>query len=385
MGINFWYWLKYPFKLFLYQVIDMWVSRKDSKVKEKTLLIFRLDLIGDFVISMPFFSKINQSGRFSGYTISLACNEIVEDLVLEFDKNTFDHVIYINRPKFLNSIQYRMQILSTIRNMGFEVVICPMHTRQFLLESIVKCSGAKLKIGATAIGKHMFKWQQILADSWYDELVINTTDNIFEFYRNQLFFNSATKNNLKIYNTKVNLEGEYLDKVPDAPFILFAPGASVYYRRWSTNNFSILARNLFEKYKIPIFVIGSKSESILFSEIYKNCDEADYLVNLCGQLSLSESIYWMSKANLLVCNESAPVHMAGMVSCHTICISNGNHYRRWNPYPSELANNVKTMYPKSFLLLNDIKKDFYYSNSCHINISEISTMEVLEALEWIFP
>jgi ADP-heptose:LPS heptosyltransferase len=376
-----WYWTKYPFKFLLYQAIDIVVIQKKVIPKPKSVLIFRLDLVGDFVMSRAFFSPLNQIGRFKRYSLSLACNEIVKNLVEGFDEKTFDHVFYINRPKFLNNASYRFKILSEIREKGFEVVICPMHTRQFLLESVVRCSGAKLKIGTTGIGKHMFDWQQKMADSWYNELITNPKEPLFEFYRNQYFFNSLAKENLGVLNIKCRVKAEWLNKTPDQPFILFAPGASVAFRRWPTKSFAILAKQLHEKYKLQIFVIGSGSEKYLFDEIFEMAGKPEYLRNLCGELSLSQSIAWMSKAKLLISNESAPVHMAAMVDCPTICLSNGSHYLRWNSYPAEMKTRIQTIYPISFTSYSDLEKLYFYTDQCPIAINEITIDGIMKDIE----
>ena len=365
----------------LYQAIDFWVLRKRTKIKPKTLLIFRLDLLGDYMMSRAFFTNLQTSGRYKGYTFHLACNEIVKEVVLNFDSETFSQFYFINRPKFLNSAAYRFKILSEIRECGYEVAICPMHTRQFLLESVIQCSGARFKIGTISIGNHMFDWQQQLADSWYDELVENQKDHSFEFYRNQNFFNTISGQDLKILNNKIRLEKKWLEKVPNESFVLLAPGASVAFRRWPTHKFAQIATEIYKNYGCQIFIIGSKSESYLYEEIHTSSGNANYIQNLCGLLSLPEVLGWLEKAKLLVSNESAPVHMAAMVNCPTICISNGNHYGRWNPYPESMDTKITTLYPQKFNALNERNKLAYHTKSSPFDISEIEIQELFEVVK----
>ena len=375
-----WYWAKYPFKLIVYQFIDLMVMRRKAVTKPNTLLIFRLDLVGDYVMSRSFFAQLNAQGRFKGFEMSLACNEIYKDIALAFDAETFGQFYFLNRARFLNDMRYRFRILSEIRAKGFEVAICPMHTRQFLLESVVKCSGAKLRIGSSAVGKHMFTWQQKLADAWYNELIINKKYDAFEFDRNLQFFSKVVGEELTIRNNKFTLDSKWMEKIPSHPYILFAPGASVAVRRWSVHNFALLANALFQKYGWPIFIIGSRSEHNLYREIASSAGSPIYIQNLCGTLSLPEVFAWIANAKLLVGNESAPIHIAATGDCPTICLSNGTHFKRWNPYSPDLAPNVKTVYSKSFLQSSDSEKEKAYAEPSHSDISEITPHEVLLAV-----
>ena len=68
--------------------------------------------------------------------------------------------------------------------------------------------------------------------------------------------------------------------------------------------------------------------------------------NLAGQISLSNLVKYIENAKLLISNETGPVHIAAAVNTPLICISNGNHLGRFNPYPQSIFPKANYIYPK---------------------------------------
>jgi hypothetical protein len=73
--------------------------------------------------------------------------------------------------------------------------------------------------------------------------------------------------------------------------------------------------------------------------------------------------------------------MAATTGTACVCISNGNHFGRWNPYPAELASNILTVYPARF---GDVSSTFeslvsQYHNRSEIPVSEVEFDSVLKA------
>jgi len=55
--------------------------------------------------------------------------------------------------------------------------------------------------------------------------------------------------------------------------------------------------------------------------------------NLCGTTSLTELVDIISKAKLLITNDSSALHIAACLNTQTICLLMGRHYGRFAPYP----------------------------------------------------
>lgn len=341
------YYLKYPFKLWMYELLDQWVMARVPCQKKGRILVFRLDLIGDYLMCRPFFETLKSGSQWSDWEWTFAGNKVYKDLSEKLDSPVFQSFIWIDRARFMNSIAYRYSILKQIRKAGFEVVIYPSHTRQYWLESVVRVSGARA-IAPQSAGRYMNAWETGLTIRRYAQIIATGPKGQFEFYRNQNFFSQLSPDCQKVENLTIeNLPETIFDNQPIKPYFILAPGASTRNREWPLDYFAQTAQNLAEKYGFDIVVMGGKREEKpgqILGELMKE----RRVFNMAGQLSLYESLLWIRSAKLLISNESAPVHMAASVGTPTVCISQGNHFSRWNPYPEAIAPAIQTVYPPAF-------------------------------------
>ena len=339
------YFLKLPFKRWAYELIDQSVLHFVRPGNAGGVLIFRLDLLGDYLMCRPFFRALRAEVAFEGRKFSFAGNQMLQELAPELDADVFDAYIWIDRSRFINSIGYRFRMLSEIRRKGFEVFIQPAHTRQYWLESVARVSGAKDRITSEAVGKYMSDLEQRLADSLYSQILPTSALPQFEFYRNRAFFAQLAPEAALVFTLR---ENRFEQQQNRQNLILVAPGASTEERQWPEERFVQLLDELAAVYPSFAFgLTGAGSEQDLCSRIANRCLVAQPEV-YAGRLSLLETMELLASACLLVSNESGPVHMAATTGTACVCISNGNHFGRWNPYPLELTSSIFTCYPDAF-------------------------------------
>lgn len=137
--------------------------------------------------------------------------------------------------------------------------------------------------------------------------------------------------------------------------------------------------------QIKIRICGNKNDTATAKEIILKC-KSELIEDLTGKTSLSELISVISNAKLLISNETCSVHIGAAVDTNTICISNGKHFGRFNPYPEEMACFIKTIYPQQ--ILNEMHDYFalvrkYYINS-EVNINKITPEKVFEECQNFF-
>ena len=344
------YQLKLPFKRWAYEILDQLVIHFIPPGKSGGILLYRLDLLGDYLMCRPFFQILRKQLPFAETRIVFAGNQILEALAVELDGNQFDHFFWIDRNRFINSLFYRHSILCAIRRQGFSTVIYPSHTRQYWLESVLRVSGARRRITASSTGRYMNEWEQQLSSTWYSQILETGEKPLFEFYRNRAFFRQLVP------------QAEFVSSLEDACFqsgkskaklILMAPGASTAERQWPETAFIRLIRELhahFPEYRFGL--IGGAAEISLCKRIAVNSGLKDIQI-FAGETSLPKSMQILSEASLLISNESGPVHMAATTETACVCISNGNHFGRWNPYPASLSPEIHTCYPESFYPLEE--------------------------------
>jgi len=101
-----------------------------------------------------------------------------------------------------------------------------------------------------------------------------------------------------------------------------APGAaeSSKSRMWPVERFAHIAEWLIERYDAKIILIGNDMEKDLCDELCEIVDESKrkYVVNLAGKTSIQEAFALIEKLDLLISNDSGPMHIGSSLGIKTI-------------------------------------------------------------------
>ncbi len=365
-------------------ILLLFVRSGEHKINAGTLLIIRLDSIGDYVMFRNFLSAVKESEQYRGYRITLCGNIIWKSLAESLDAGIVDNFIWIDREKFYKEIKYRYKILRQIYKNGFEIVIETTYTREILFgDSIVKASGARIKIGSEgALDKHA-KWKRnLISDKYYTKLIPAKKNNLFEFYRNTEFFQHLLDKDISIRNTSIDLPGSKLKfNLPDKYVVIF-PGSSDVKRRWSPENFSIVSNYIIKKYSLRIVIPLPKNEKEISGSIIKNLP-AESFIDLTGQTDLLDLAKILQDASLLITNDTSAMHFAAAVNTKFICISNGSYFGRFHPYPDEIFSGAYYVYPDEIMknISNIDKLSNLYRFGSDLDINSIRSDSVINLID----
>lgn len=367
-------------------ILLFFVKLGKRKINARTLLIIRLDSIGDYVVFRNFLGAVKNSKQYKEYKITLCGNITWKNLAENLDSGSVDNFMWIDRKRFYKKIKYRYEILREIYKNGYEVVIETTYTREILFgDSIVKASNARIRIGSEgALDKHA-KWKrELVSDKYYTKLLPAKNNNLFEFYRNTEFFQQLLNTELNIRNTSIDLSGSKLKfKLPDKYVVMF-PGSSDIKRRWSPENFSIVSNYIIKKYSLKIVIPLSKNEKEIAGSIIKNLP-AESFIDLTGQTDLLDLAKILHDASLLITNDTSAMHFAAAVSTRFICISNGSYFGRFHPYPDEIFSGAYYVYPdeimKNISNIDELNKLYRFGSDLDINsIRSDSVINLIDKL-----
>jgi lipopolysaccharide heptosyltransferase II len=101
----------------------------------------------------------------------------------------------------------------------------------------------------------------------------------------------------------------------DDKMIALAPGSVWATKKWTSEGFSRLT-NLLDENNFKVVLIGGPSDNDVCQEI----EHQSKAINLCGKTTISQTLALLSKCKLLVTNDSAPTHFAGLMQCPIIAI-----------------------------------------------------------------
>ena len=114
----------------------------------------------------------------------------------------------------------------------------------------------------------------------------------------------------------------------DKPFILLHPGASAQARRYPVERYGVLAR-LLTRRGWQVLVTGVERESDLVEEVIEHAPGAHYRI---GGTALAEYAALVERANLVICNDTLPMHLADAVRTPEVVLFSGTDYEeQWQP------------------------------------------------------
>ena len=347
------------------------------KIFPNTILLVRVDSIGDYVLFRNFIKILKD--KYPNYSITFVGNEVYKDLAEFLDKKYINEFIWINRKKFEKNFFYRVKKLKEILNKGYEVVINPTYSRNFYADdAIVRAVFSKEKIGSIGDLTNLKSWQKFLSDKYYTKLIFAKDDVLFEFYRNKEFFENLFEERFSIKKPQININFNSNFNY-DNYAVLFI-GASARFRKWDIKNFVKVGEFLSKK-GYNIIICGGNSD-IEDAKKFKEYSNYTY-IDLVGKTSLIDFVSLLSKASILVSNETSAPHIAVALNLNKIfVISNGNHFGRFTPYPKEISSGYYPIYPLEIeknmnnyeLLVNK------YGKGSNLDINSIDYKRVIEII-----
>lgn len=362
----------------------MKLLKTSEKQIPKTILLVQLGSVKEYLLARNYLNLFRKSSNYSNYKITLCGNVLWKDLAETFDMKSFDDFLWIDKKKFRINLLYKYKILKSIYKKTFEVVIDTTFSPEILLSGlIVKTSDAKVKIGSFGTSELQTKWKKkLLANKFYSQLIFQSPDNIFEFYRNKEFFEKVLKE--KIILTKPQLYAEHIKiNLPTSKeFIVILPGTQNKKKRWSAEKFAFVIQTIINRTKYDIIIAGSAEDKIIADKLC-HCFNSNRVYDMTGKTTFPQLAKLISGAKILISNETVAIHFAASVATPFVCISNGNYLGRFYPYPQEMDVKGKYLYPakieKELGNFDGLKQIYHFEYDSDIN--SISPGSVYKALE----
>jgi ADP-heptose:LPS heptosyltransferase len=373
--------LKY---LVYYGVIFLTPLKK--RVAEKSLVIIRLDAIGDYLLFRNFLLAIKESEQYRNYHVTLVGNSSYKELAQELDSKYIDKFIWINRSLADSSFLYLYQKLKELASLRYDILLAAPYSREFFYtDSLARLISANDKVAIKVKSELMSQKQQDIGDRYYTKLVTLSSNRPFEFYRNKEFFEKFLNEELAINEPFIKRESKLKSFDLPLEYIVLFIGASARFRKWDIKKFVKIGQTIEKRNGYKIVLAGGPSDisdALEFEGYY--CDE---FINLVGKTSLVELLDVLDSSKMIVSNETSAPHFAYALGVkRIIVISNGNHYGRFTPYPKEMTNRYHVLYPPQIEMHLDDEAYLIrnYSEGSSLDINTITVESVLEKIDEIF-
>lgn len=317
--------------------------RKQSAVQK--VLIIRVDEIGDYMLWRPFLKYYAQIPSLVNPHFFFCGNQSWKSLFEHLDASYVEASFWMDKIRFKKDMAYRYRFLRQLYKAGFSLVINPTYSRDKRYDdSIVRAAKAQKNWGMEANQESVKFYETGYDKGLYHPLFRLAEKPIFEFFRNRFFAEFLLQQPLP--DIKINM-GEVFSaplsvELPDKYFVVF-PGSRSASRIWPVDHFIRVSNYLFETFGWTAILAGTKNDAVYIEDFLTHYRYP--VINLQGKTSLSDMLSLLKNAQCLLSVDTGSVHLAAAVGCTVFGIFNGSQFKRFGPYPKELATNFYAIYP----------------------------------------
>ncbi len=274
----------------------------------KRYLIIQTAFLGDTILTEPIIETIkeNDPDSFLSVLITPANRDVFSlnpkvDNIITYDKHGKD-----------NGIMGFVKIVKKIKSFNFDVVISPHMSFRSSLVSLFSSAGMR-------IGFHEADISFVYTHRVRKEKKLHERDRILKLLL-PLNFKKVIKE-IKLYYSEDNrrfIEGvfEAYSVKRDSKIVGINPTSVWPTKRWPKKHFKEVA-SAFTKEGFTVILFGTQKDWER-CEYIKNGNER--IINLAGKTTIKDLFYAISRLNLLITNDSAPVHIASAYNVPTVDI-----------------------------------------------------------------
>ena len=168
------------------------------------------------------------------------------------------------------------------------------------------------------------------------------------------------------------------DILPSEQLIAVHPGASCISKRWSAANFAEVINRLAEDHSTRIFLIGGHENQEITRTIKDRLEAKNSVIDLTAQTTISQLASLFKRCQLLISNDSGPVHVAVAVETPVISIFGRNQAGlspfRWRPLGG-----------KDIVLHKEVGCEICLAHNCIIDFECLKAIGVDEVLRAVKP
>ncbi|MCX6186618.1 MAG: glycosyltransferase family 9 protein [Bacteroidetes bacterium] len=337
-----------------------------NQTNENSVLIVRLDDIGDFILFAPSLKLLIEN--FNNQKLFFLGNVVWKPLFENLFPESNIESIWLNKGEWFSNPTYRKEIFEQISEIKPEKILFPSFTRSILLEGVFKDIFPNAKAAAwsakSGFNKHILNHNYTLLFDRHEhghELEINLT-----FVEKYFDFDLPKKQDFLWFNLT-----EY--KLPEKYFVV-CMGGNQCSKRWSENSYAKLAEHYSNlKPEYTCIILGGSGD-IASAEKFKASYSKSNCIDLTGKTNLIEFAKVCKNAQLIMCNDTSAAHFGALQGAKVFVIANGNRYGRFFPYPKEFKN-VAAIFPRS----KNFALPRYYDWEGKMNINMINVKDIKSA------
>lgn len=337
-------------------------KNSSSKKSHSRVLVISTTGLGDTLFATPAISALK--GTYPNIYLGVLTSPIGNQVLS--NSPHIDEIYTIKDKSFFSFFP----LLTKIRKKKFDTVFI-FHASQRLVFPFANLIGASNIIGNLNMNKGLDSLLTIAKSSKYQHEIERRLDLISSIFplncrvKMEVFPSGHDQTIARIFLQKNNID-------PVRPCIILHPGAKDSFKMWPIENFAEIGNKLISTYNAQIFISGSSHEKNLVDSLATQIPSA---ISLVDAFSIAELAAFFEKMDLVISNDTGPMHLAFASQARTICLfspTDPNLCGPWNSDSAEVISKKKTCY---FCTRKKCTEPF-----C---MKQITTREVLEKTKQI--
>lgn len=296
----------------------------------RKILIFRIGLLGDTVVSLPAFKTIREN--FPQAEITLLY-EKTGNLVGSYDLMAYTGLIDKSIPYITGAgIIYLLKLWAKLRGLKFDAVIILPPSRRSRYALIRD----KLFFLSAGIKKHFgFKWPY--SAEYTPDSAFHETDFLLRLLVSEGLTLSkqldlvdmliVPESDKRICESVLN---SVLKSTENGLLFAFCVGSNMPAKCWPLENYFLLGERLISQFGVIPIIFGGPKEKEIGDILLKKWGCG---LNLAGRFTVIQSYYLLRKCRLYVGNDTGVMHLAVLAGLKCIAIFSARDVKgRWDPY-----------------------------------------------------
>lgn len=298
--------------------------------------------IGDVLFTTPLIRNLKQNFPHcflacllgSRTLQALEKNPFVDEIFV-FDKGKFDNISFKDKLKMLFSLS------GNLKKRRFDLMIDISNAPEysFLAKFFL---GIKTRVGFDYKGRGRFLTNRIKLEGYNDKHIIEYYLDLIRLL--EMRVDEDKKIDLFLDEEDRKFAGEFLENTGyknREKLLAVIPGGGkswgreAVYKHWPKENFAWVARQAIEKLGFKVLILGGDDESEICRDVEKILGTAgNKCINTCSKTNLRQSAALMAKCEVVLANDSGPLHMAVSQDVKTISFFGPVDELVYGPYPS---------------------------------------------------
>lgn len=294
----------------------------DHDTVDKTLIV-RLGAIGDIILSNPALAAVRT--RFPKTSIHLLIDHNFSEIAR--DNPNIDDILLFpakNEPKRHKKL---FQFIKNVRSDKYDLVIDLDGTPRSAWLTFF--TGGKIRLGPGTDWRSNFAYtlhspspEPVEHNQKTQRSILNPLG--VDLSAQPVFFLSVDQESVAAIKERLTSFGMSFDR----PTALLLPGAQDREKKWPAEKMGILARWLVDEKDMAVVIAGAESCKDEIDRIRKT---SGYALPALTEFTLAELIALIDIADLVVCNHSGPMHIAGVLNRPTIALFGPTDPLVWAP------------------------------------------------------